>query len=119
MPDAAVLKIIEQAKQAGWLYFDASLYFAHWQVVEVAFRLTRNAVDLQTISAVPGRAVAGCSFGWINCRRYILRRTRRFHAEADGRGWLSSLVGMRAELVSGDERRPVSRMAARRTAWGG
>ena len=34
-------------------YFDASLYFAHWMYLEVAFRFPKGAVDVKALRRHP------------------------------------------------------------------
>lgn len=85
-------------------YFDASLYFAYWHVVEVAFRFSGSAIDLKSIRRY--RAGESLNIRSVGHDVIITLCAERddFDAEDDGRGWLSPLTPLRGELVSGDER---------------
>ena len=46
-------------------YFHASLYFAHWHIVEVAFRFPKSAVDLKTLRHLPPSAAVRRLVRWL------------------------------------------------------
>jgi hypothetical protein len=85
-------------------YFDASLSFANWLFVELAFRYPKSAVDVKALR----RFVAGPSLD-VHAKGadvVITMSVERddFDAEDDGQGWLSSLIALRTDIASGDER---------------
>ena len=85
-------------------YFDASLYFAHWHVVELSFRYLKSAVDVKSLR----RYGTGQSFE-ISAKGadvIVAMSVERddFDDADDGRGWLSSLVALRSDIARGDER---------------
>jgi len=87
-------------------YFDASLYFANWLVVEVAFRYPKDAVDVKALR----RYAAGHAIEIRSTARDVIVAIsvesdgESFDPADDGSRWLSSLIGLRADLASGDER---------------
>jgi hypothetical protein len=85
-------------------YFDASLYFANWLYVELAFRYTKSAVDVKALR----RYSAGQSLDIRSVGPDVIvtmsAEHEDFDAAEDGRGWLSSLTPLRAEVARGDER---------------
>jgi len=87
-------------------YFDASLYFANWLFVELAFRYSKDAVDVKALR----RYAAGRTIEIRSTARDVIVAISvesdgdSFDTADDGCGWLSSLIGLRADLASGDER---------------
>jgi hypothetical protein len=85
-------------------YFDASLYFAHWHIVEVAFRFPRRAIDVEPLR----RYRAGQSLDIRSVGPDVIVTMSAEHEDFDvaddGSGWLSSLTPLRAEVTRGDER---------------
>ena len=86
-------------------YFDASLYFANWLFLEVAFRY-RKVPWTRGTPAVRGRPRGRDSFHGIDVVVAISVESdgESFDTSDDGSSWLSSLSGLRADLASGDER---------------
>lgn len=87
-------------------YFDASLYFANWLFMEVAFRYPKGAVDVKALR----RYAAGRTIEIRSTARDVIvaisveRDGESFDTSDDGSSWLSALISLRAELASGDER---------------
>ena len=85
-------------------YFDASLYFAHWHMVEVAFRFPRQAIDIRSLRRYrAGQSLDVREVG-PNVIVTMFAEHEDFDAADDARGWLSSLIPMRAEVSRGDGR---------------
>jgi hypothetical protein len=85
-------------------YFDASLFFANWRFVELAFRYPKSAVDLKVLRRyVAGQSLDVYSKGADVVISLSVERDD-FDAEDDGQGWLSSLIALRTDIASGDER---------------
>ena len=85
-------------------YFDASLYFAHWHMVEVAFRFPGRSIDVRSLRRYRAGQSLDVRLVGPDVIVTMFAEHEDFNAEDDGRGWLSSLVPMRAEVASGDER---------------
>ena len=86
------------------LYFDASLSFAHWFYVELAFRFPKTAVDVQGLRRyAAGQSLDVHSTGGDVVVSVAVERDD-FDPEDDGQGWLSSLTAIRAHIAGGDER---------------
>ena len=89
-------------------YFDASLYFTHWMYLEVAFRFPKDAVDVKALRRYAGghtfdvRMMAGDVIVAIS----VESDGETFDAADDGSVWLSSLLGLRADIANGDQRAP-------------
>jgi hypothetical protein len=87
-------------------YFDASLYFANWLFLEVAFRYPKGAVDVRALRRYAmGQTIEVRS----TAQQVVLSISvesdgERFDTADDGSGWLSALIGLRADLASGDDR---------------
>lgn len=85
-------------------YFDASLYFAHWHYAELALKYPKDTVDLKTLR----RYAAGLSLKVTRDGAHVVVTTsverEDFDVADDGKDWLSSLTGLRADIASGDER---------------
>lgn len=87
-------------------YFDASLYFANWVFLEVAFRYPKGAVNVKAIR----RYAMGHTLEIRSTARDVVVAIsiesdgESFDTADDGSNWLSSLIGLRADLASGDER---------------
>lgn len=85
-------------------YFDASLYFANWLFVELAFRYPKSMVDVKALRRYSaGQSLEVRSHG-ANVVIAMSAEGEDFSAEDDGRSWLSSLIALRADIASGDER---------------
>src|ERR1700730_6066324 len=87
-------------------YFDASLYFANWLFLEVAFRYPKDAVDARALRRyAAGHAVEIRSTGSnVIIAISVESDVESFDTADDGSSWLSSMSGLRADLASGDER---------------
>ena len=87
-------------------YFDASLYFANWLFLEVAFRYPKGAVEARALRRyAAGHAVEIRSTGSkVIVAISVESDGESFDTSDDGSSWLSSLSGLRADLASGDER---------------
>jgi hypothetical protein len=76
-------------------YFDASLYFANWLYLEVAFRYPKGVVDLKALR----RYAAGHTIEIRSTARDVLVAFsvegdgESFDPADDGSSWLSSLIG--------------------------
>lgn len=85
-------------------YFDASLSFAHWHSTEIAFKYPKGAVDLKTLR----RYAVGQSLEVTTNGPYVVLtisvEREDFDGADDGTGWLSSVLGLRTDIGSGDER---------------
>ena len=87
-------------------YFDASLYFANWLFLEVAFRYPKGAVDVRTLR----RYARGQTIEVRSTAQHVVVSIsvesdgESFDPADDGSGWLSALIGLRADLASGDDR---------------
>ena len=87
-------------------YFDASLYFANWLFLEVAFRYPKDAVDARALRRyAAGHAVEIRAMGSnVIIALSVESDGESFDTADDGSSWLSLLSGLRADLASGDER---------------
>jgi hypothetical protein len=87
-------------------YFDASLYFANWLYLEIAFRYPKGAVDEKALRRYAGshtleiRSTAHDVVVAIS----LESDGESFDTADDGSSWLSSLIALRADIASGDER---------------
>src|SRR3989442_6215387 len=87
-------------------YFDASLYFANWLFLELAFRYPKGAVDIKALR----RYAAGHTVEIRSTPRDVLVAIslesdgESFDTAGDGSSWLSSLIALRADIASGDQR---------------
>jgi len=85
-------------------YFDASLYFAHWLYAEVAFRFRTNAVDGRVLRRyATAQSLKIKTAGPLVVVAMSVER-EDFDGADDGASWLSSLIGLRGDIASGDER---------------
>jgi hypothetical protein len=87
-------------------YFDASLCFANWLFLEVAFRYPKDAVDARALRRyAAGHSVEIRAIGSnVIIALSVESDGESFDTADDGSSWLSSLSGLRADLASGDER---------------
>jgi len=87
-------------------YFDASLYFANWLFLEVAFRYPKGAVDARALRRyAAGHAVEIRSTGSnVIVAISVESDGESFDSADDGTGWLSSWIALRADIASGDDR---------------
>lgn len=89
-------------------HFDASLYFANWLYLEVAFRYRKGAVDVKALRRYAG----GHTLEIRSTARDVVVAVsvegdgESFDTTDDGSTWLSSLIGLRADIAGGDERAP-------------
>jgi hypothetical protein len=84
-------------------YFDASLHFAHWLYAAIAFRYPKGALDLKLLR----RYAAGQSLTVTTSGPHVLTMSVErddFDGGDYATSWLSSLIGLRAEIAGGDER---------------
>ena len=87
-------------------YFDASLYFANWLYLEVAFRYPKGAVNVKALR----RYAVGHTLEIRSTARDVIVAIsvegdgESFDASDDGSCWLSSVAGLRADIATGDER---------------
>ncbi len=87
-------------------YFDASLYFANWLFLELAFRYPKGSVDLKALR----RYAAGHTVEIRSTARDVIvtisleSAGESFDTADDGTSWLPSLIALRADIASGDER---------------
>ncbi len=87
-------------------YFDASLYFANWLFLELAFRYPKGSVDMKALR----RYAAGHTIEIRSTARDVIVTIslesdgESFDTADDGSSWLSSLIALRADIASGDER---------------
>jgi hypothetical protein len=85
-------------------YFDASLFFANWLYVELAFRYPKSAVDVKVLRRhLAGQSLDVRSKGADVVVTMSVERDD-FDTEDDGQGWLSSLIALRTDIANGDER---------------
>ena len=85
-------------------YFDASLSFAHWFYVELAFRFPKTAVDVRELRRyAAGQSLDVHSTGG-NVVVAVAVERDDFHSDDDGQSWLSSLTAIRADIAGGDAR---------------
>lgn len=87
-------------------YFDASLHFANWLFLEVAFRYPKGAVDASALRRyAAGHTIDIRSTGPdVVIAISVESDGESFDAADDGSSWLSSLAGLRADIATGDER---------------
>lgn len=89
-------------------YFDASLYFAHWMYLEVAFRFQKDAIDVKALRRYTG----GHTFDARKMGEDVIVAIsvesdgETFDAADDGSDWLSALIGLRTDIANGDQRAP-------------
>jgi hypothetical protein len=87
-------------------YCDASLYFAHWLFLELAFRYPKGAVDVRALR----RYTMGQTIEVRSTAQHVVVAISvesdgdSFDTADDASGWLSSLIRLRADLASGDDR---------------
>lgn len=87
-------------------YFDASLYFANWLYLEIAFRYPKDAVAVKPLR----RYASGHTLDIRTTARDIVVAIsiesdgESFDTADDGSSWLSSLLALRADIAGGDER---------------
>src|SRR6266498_4920442 len=83
-------------------YFDASLSFAHWFYVELAFWFPKTTVDRRGLRRyAAGQSLDVHSTGDDVVVAVAVERDD-FDPEDDGQGWLSSLTAIRADIAGGD-----------------
>ena len=84
-------------------YFDAFLYVANWGTRRFVMRLPKTAVDWKSVSSY-GALEDGCVR---ECADFViveLSTELEAPEEAEGEGWMASLLPLRAELLRGDLR---------------
>ena len=85
-------------------YFDASLYFANWLFVELAFRYPKSMVDVKALRRYSaGQSLEVRSQG-ASVVIAMSAEGEDFDAGDDGQSWLASLIRLRADIANGDER---------------
>ncbi len=86
-------------------YFDAFFYFANWHTYELMFRLPRRVLDPDLVKEYCrggiGRARTKGDFVILE---FSVENEVYGDGSDDGSGWLSSLLPLRADLVTGDYR---------------
>lgn len=87
-------------------YFDASLYFANWMFVELAFRYSKSAVDLASLRRYRAGQSLDIRMHGSSVIIAFSAEGEDFDAEDDAHGWLASLLPLRSAIASGDERLP-------------
>jgi len=87
-------------------YFDAFLYLANWGTRELMLRLPRGALDLETAQRyLMGDAASARAKGDAVILSLLSEQEDGDWVEDDeGRGWMSSVIPVRADLASGDLR---------------
>ena len=87
-------------------YFDASLYFANWLFLEVAFRYPKGSLDLKRLRRyAAGHTVEVRSTGPdVMVAISVESDGESFDSADDATGWLASLMALRADIASGDDR---------------
>jgi hypothetical protein len=87
-------------------YFDASLYFANWLFLEVAFRYPKGVVDVKALRRYAAGHTLDIRSKGSNVIVAISVESdgESFDTADDASGWLSSLAGLRADIAGGDER---------------
>jgi hypothetical protein len=87
-------------------YFDASLYLANGLFLELAFRYPKRSVDMRALR----RYAAGHTVEIRSTARDVIVAIslesdgEGFDTADDGSSWLLSLIALRADIASGDER---------------
>ncbi|HSB78492.1 MAG TPA: hypothetical protein VLM91_06875 [Candidatus Methylomirabilis sp.] len=92
---------------AVWIekYFDAFFYFANWHTYELMFRLPRRALDMELAKQYcRGRVARARSKGDFVILEFLPEDEQSDDGSDDGSGWLSSLLPLRSDLISGDFR---------------
>lgn len=85
-------------------YFDVHVYVANWGTRRLAMRLPLDAAapdDLATYCVGEGVRVQGAGNHTIID---LWSETEDYEGWVDGRGWMGSMAGVRAELMRGDQR---------------
>jgi len=87
-------------------YFDASLYLANWLFLELPFRYPKGSVDMTALRRYAARHTVEIRS---TARDVIVAISlesdgESFNTADDGSSWLSSLIALRADIASGDER---------------
>jgi hypothetical protein len=92
---------------AAWMekYFDAFLYLANWGTHELMFRLPSRLLDLASVKQYCGGETATArGKGDFIILDFSSDDEQGGDLDDDGRGWLSSLIPLRSDLISGDYR---------------
>jgi hypothetical protein len=92
---------------SAWMekYFDAFLYLANWGTHELMLRLPRRTLDLGTARRyLKGKSASARAKGNFVVVTFCSDSEDGDDWDADGSGWLSSLVPLRADLAAGDLR---------------
>lgn len=87
-------------------YFDASLYFANWLFLEVAFRYPKGALDLKRLRRyAAGHTIEVRATGPnIVVAISVEGDGETFDTADDATDWLATLMTLRADIASGDDR---------------
>ena len=85
-------------------YFDAFLYLANWGTHELMIRLPRKVLDLETAKRYCRGLAASARLHGDFVILELSSEEEGGDWEDDGRGWLSSLIPLRADLAAGDHR---------------
>jgi len=92
-------------KQVVRKYFDAMFYIANWGTKQLMFRFPKELIDRETIQAY-------CTVDEISLYEYekcfvldmLFSEEESYHDWVDGEGSLSSLIGLRQDILQGDYR---------------
>jgi hypothetical protein len=88
-------------------YFDAFVYLANWRYRELAFRFPRSSFDAKTArlykpsNGLTVRTQGACDLVIVSAES---PDDENEFEDDEGRGWLSTLAGLRADLAAGDHR---------------
>jgi hypothetical protein len=85
-------------------YFDAMIYLANWGSKQLLFRFPRNLIDLERVKLYAVEDVINFS----TIGEYVVLDISLYEEEGygwiEGEGWLSSLVGLREDILRQDYR---------------
>ncbi|MGQ0615085.1 MAG: hypothetical protein ACT4PV_15230 [Planctomycetaceae bacterium] len=86
-------------------YFDAHLYFSNWGTRWLMFRFPRRALDLRAVRRYCcGESMSARARDGFVVLEFAVSEIESDDDVDDGRGWLASLVPLRADIASGDYR---------------
>ena len=85
------------------IYFDVFLYLANWGHRELIFRVPKHLIDLNTISAYYTAENLTC---YTKDEYAIISfdMKKRDAEQVDGKGWMTTLIPLRSDLLQGDLR---------------
>ncbi len=91
----------------SWIakYFDAFVYVANWGARDLRFRLPRESLDAKLASPYcAGNGLTIRTAGKFVVIAFSSEDESGDRWDDDGRGWMSSLIPLRADLAAGDAR---------------